>query len=248
MPVFRLVLLLTLAACTAASAAPPQKRVLLFSHTTGYRHASIEPGVAALTDLARREGFAVTASESPAAFDDLSAFSAIVLLSSTTAPKRAESEWLTGTRREELQRFVRAGGGIVAIHAAADSHHHWPWYTRLIGGRFERHPEGTPKGALRRATRDHPATRRLPAEFQRVDEWYYFADYDPESQLLVTLDPASIGEKDANPNPIAWARRFEGGRVFYTAMGHTTESFAEPLVLAHIAGGLRWAAAGTRRP
>ena len=242
----RLLLLLALAACTAASAAPREKRVLLFSHTTGYRHASIGPGIAALSVLARRQGFAVTASESPAAFDDLSEFSAIVLLSSTTDPQRPESEWLTGARREELRRFVRGGGGIVAIHAAADSHYHWPWYARMIGGRFERHPPGTPSGTLRRATADHPATKRLPETFRRVDEWYYFADYDPESQLLVTLDPASIGEKDSNPNPIAWARRFDGGRIFYTAMGHTAESFAEPPVLDHIAGGLRWAAKSRR--
>ena len=246
MPPLRLLLLVVLAACTAASAAPSGKRVLLFSHTTGYRHASIEPGIAALSALARRQGFAVTASESPAAFDDLSAYSAIVLLSSTTDPKRPDSEWLTGARRDELQRFVRGGGGIVAIHAAADSHYHWPWYARMIGGRFERHPAGTPSGTLRRATASHPATKTLPASFRRVDEWYYFADYDPESRLLVTLDPSSIGESDSNPNPIAWARRFEGGRIFYTAMGHTAESFAEPLVLDHIAGGLRWAAKARR--
>jgi uncharacterized protein len=231
---------LTLA--TAASAAPPKPRILLFSGTTGYRHASIEPGIGALTELARRDGFAVTATESAAAFDDLSGYRAIVLLSNTTDRKKPESEGLTGARRDALQRFVRSGGGIVAIHAAADSHYHWRWYGRMIGGRFERHPPGTPKGTLRRVDHKHPASRPLPPHFERVDEWYYFTDYDPTSQLLVTLDPASIGETDANPNPISWAREFEGGRVFYTAMGHTPESYSEALFLRHVGAGLRWAA------
>lgn len=231
--------LIALAIAFPAIAAP---RILIFSHSTGFRHASIEPGVAALKALAAREGIETVASEDPAVFDGdgLKGFAAIVFVNSTTDPRKPESEWFAGARRDSLQAFVRGGGGIVGIHAAADSHHHWPWYTRLIGGRFARHPEGTPKGTLARVA-DHPATRGMPGTFERVDEWYYYEDYDPASTLLVTLDPASIGEKDANPNPISWARRFEGGRVFYTGFGHTAESFSEPLVIAHILGGLRWA-------
>ena len=238
----RLLVLLALTCATAASAAPRPKKVLIFSHTTGYRHASIGPGVAALTRLVREQGMEPVASEAPQAFDDLSAFAAVVFLSSTTDPKKPESEWLTGGRRESLQRFVRSGGGVVGIHAAADSHYHWPWFTRMIGGRFASHPPGTPKGMLRRVSRAHPAARHLPERFERSDEWYHFDDHDAEAQLLVTRDPASIGAGDVNPDPIAWAKPFEGGRVFYTAMGHTAESYSEPLFLRHLAGGLRWAA------
>lgn len=239
----RLLLLIALAAATAASAAPAAKKVLIFSHTTGYRHAAIAPGAAALARLVRAQGMEPVASEAPEAFDDLSGYAAIVLLSSTTDRKKPESEWLVGARRDSLQRFVRGGGGIVAIHAAADSHYHWPWYTRMIGGRFASHPPGTPKGTLRRMTTAHPATRALPERFERRDEWYYFDDHDADAKLLVTLDPGSIGAKDVNPKPVAWSKPFEGGRVFYTAMGHTAESYSEPLFLAHVAGGLRWAAA-----
>ena len=238
----RFLLLFALVAATAASAASAKKKVLIFSGTTGYRHASIDVAVPAMVELVRAQGFEAVASEAPAAFDDLSGFAAIVLLSNTTDPKKPESEWLVGKRRDELQRFVRGGGGVVAIHAAADSHYGWPWYTKMIGGRFASHPPGTPKGTLRRVTRAHPATKALPERFERTDEWYYFDDQDSEAQLLVTLDPGSIGAADVNANPVAWAKDFEGGRVFYTAMGHTNESWAEPLFLRHVAGGLRWAA------
>lgn len=234
-----------LAAVLLASAAP-RPRVLVFSHTTGFRHDSIAPAIAALREIV--PGFAIETSEDPARFDaSLSRYDALVLLSATTDPKRPESEWLTGARREALQRFVRSGRGVVAIHAAADSHYHWPWYARMIGGRFARHPPGTPTATLTRHDARHPATAPLPARFRRADEWYYYEDFDPTVRLLLSFDPASIGEPDANPNPIAWAHEFEGGRVFYTGLGHTAEGWRDPDLRAHVAGGLRWALARKRR-
>ena len=234
-----------LAGCATATTAPPAAapRVLLFSHSTGYRHASIEPGVAAIRALGAREGMTVVHSEDPNVFSTagLQGYEAIIFLSTSTDSKKPESEWFQGSRREALQTFVRGGGGIVGIHAASDSHYHWPWYVRMIGGHFASHPEGTPEGEVRVVDSSHPATRTLPERIRRVDEWYYFDDYSPTSRVLVTLDPASIGQKDANPNPVSWAHEYEGGRVFYTAMGHTAETYADPYFLTHLAGGLRWA-------
>ncbi len=218
-------------------------RVLVFSHSTGYRHASIEAGVAALKALGARRGMTVVASEDPAIFDGdrLKDFDAIVLLSNTTKRDDPATEWWVGARREALQAFVRRGGGIVGVHAAADSHYSWPWYGRMIGGRFTSHPEGTPEGAVTVIDPKHPVNKGLATSARRVDEWYYFEDHDPTTHLLATLDPASIGEKDVNPNPAAWAHEFEGGRVFYTAMGHTPESFGEQWFMRHLEGGLNWA-------
>ena len=217
-------------------------RVLLFSHSTGYRHASIEPGVAAIKALGAREKIEIVASEDPAVFDGdgLKGFDAIVFLSTSTDPKKPDSEWFQGARRDALQAFVRGGGGIVGIHAASDSHYHWPWYGQMIGGHFASHPPGTPEGTLKVVDAKHPSTRNIDATMKRVDEWYYFDDYNPEAHLLITLDPASIGEKDVNPNPVSWAHEFEGGRVFYTAMGHTNESYTDRTFLDHLAGGLKW--------
>jgi hypothetical protein len=225
-----------------AEAAKGGARVLLFSHSTGYRHASIEPGVAAIKALGPREKIEIVHSEDPAVFtaQGLAGFDAIIFLSTSTDPKKPESEWFEGSRRDALQGFVRGGGGIVGIHAASDSHYHWPWYGKMIGGHFASHPPGTPKGTLRVVDPKHRATRGMDATMSRTDEWYYFNDYDVEADLLVTLDPASIGEKDVNPNPVSWAKQFEGGRVFYTAMGHTAETYSDPNFLKHLTGGLRW--------
>ena len=240
-------LLLGAAAATAlaipGAAWAKTARVLVFSHSTGYRHASIETGVAALKALGARRGMTVVASEDPAVFDGdkLKDFDAIVLLSNSTKPDDASSEWWVGARRNAFQAFVRRGGGVVAVHAAADSHYNWPWYGRMIGGWFAKHPKGTPSGQVTVTDPKHRANRGLATTQRRADEWYYFQDHDPTSHTLVTLDPASIGETDVNPNPAAWSHEFEGGRVFYTAMGHTPESYAEPWFVQHLEGGLNWA-------
>ena len=225
-----------------ASRAADKPKILVFHLATGYRHASIDAGVPALKALGVREGFQVETTDEPAVFNAraLKGVRAIVFLNTTTRRGQPETEWLIGERRTALQAFVRAGGGVVGIHAAADSHYGWDWYGQLMGGRFARHPPGTPKGALTVVDPKHPALGGLPPRFDRIDEWYYFDDYDPTSRLLVTLDPASIGQPDVNPNPISWVRTHDGGRVFYTALGHTPESFSDPLVLNHIAAGLKW--------
>lgn len=227
---------------SATPAAPNSGAILIFSHTTGYRHDSIPAGIEAVGAMARRRGLVVVASEDPRVFSEksLGQFRVIVLLNTTTDLKNPASEWLVGERRSTLQQFVARGGGILAVHAAADSHYHWPWYAKLIGGRFARHPPGTPKGSLSIVNPSHPANRDLPRTVERTDEWYYFDDVDPTSTLLATLDPGSIGEKDVNPNPIAWAREVDGGRLFYTAMGHTRESYSEPFFLHQLENGLDW--------
>lgn len=241
--------LLSLLVASASPAQPDRgTTILIFSHTSGFRHDSIPSGIRAITQIARSHGIQVIASEDPKAFADanLRQFKAIVLLSTTTDPNSAESEWLVGERRTALQNFVARGGGILAIHAAADSHYHWPWYGQLIGGRFERHPPGISKGRVKMADCPDTVCRGLPRVFEHNDEWYYFADFDPTSTLVATLDPASIGEKDVNPNPVAWAREVDGSRVFYTAMGHTKESYSEPVFLKHLENGLNWVLASGR--
>jgi len=234
-------LLILFLAGPAAMATPSRDAILIYSGTTGYRHDSIPAGIQAITAIAERRGLAVVASEDPAMFSarNLKRFRAIVLLSTTTDPKNPASEWLVGDRRAALRQFVRRGGGILAVHAAADSHYHWPWYGRLIGARFARHPPGTPTGTVSLTAPTHSVNQGMPLRIRRTDEWYYFDDYDPTSTLLVTLDPTSIGEA-GHANPVTWTRKVDGGRVFYTAMGHTTESYSEPFFLRQLGNGLDW--------
>ena len=231
---------------TGPVSAAGKSRVLIYSGSTGYRHDSIPAGVEAMKVIATRLGYEVDATEDPHVFtaDKLAAYKAIVFVSTTTDPKKPESEWFTGERRDALVGFLKAGKGVVGLHAAGDSHYHWPWYGQMIGGYFERHPKGTPKGTLTVHDAKHPATAKLPKTITRNDEWYYYKDFDPTVRVLVTVDPASIGdgEADVNPNPVVWYKEFGGGRVFYNGLGHTAESYQEPYMVDLLTGGLEYAA------
>jgi uncharacterized protein len=237
-----------LAFCFApATWAKDKGRVLVYSGSTGYRHASIPASVAAVKAIAEKSGYAVDTSEDPEVFtaENLAKYKVLVLSSNSTDPKKPESEWFTGSKRDALQGFLKAGKGVLALHAAADSHYNWGWYGQMVGGYFERHPKGTPKGTLTVVDAKHPATAKLPKTIVRNDEWYYYKDFDPTVHVLVTIDPKSIGESgeaDVNPNPLVWYHIFGGGRVFYSGLGHNDESWSEPYMVTLITGALSWAA------
>jgi type 1 glutamine amidotransferase len=221
-------------------------RVLVYSGSTGYRHASIPAAVASIRVLAEKAGYVVDAGEDPEVFtaENLAKYEALVLVSNSTDPKKPESEWFVGPKRDALQGFLKAGKGVIGLHAAADSHYHWGWYGQMIGGYFERHPKGTPKGVVTVVDAKHPATAKLPKTLQRNDEWYYYKDFDPTVRVLVTIDPKTIGdagEADVNPNPLVWCHDFGGGRVFYSALGHTDESWSEPYMIHLMTGALAYA-------
>lgn len=238
-------LTLSLFAMNAPVMAAAKGKVLIYSGSTGFRHDSIPAGVEAVKGIVARLGYTFDATEDPAVFtaDQLVDYKAIVFVSTTTDPRKPESEWFVGERRDALVGFMKAGKGVVGLHAAADSHYHWPWYGQMMGGYFERHPRGTPKGTQTVVDAKHPATAKLPKTITRNDEWYYYKDFNPLMRVLITVDPATIGDgqADVNPNPVVWCHSFGGGRVFYSGLGHTAGSYAEPYIVDVITGGLRYA-------
>jgi type 1 glutamine amidotransferase len=235
------------AAFTAPAFAKDKGRVLVYSGSTGYRHASIPAAVASIKALGEKAGYVIDTSEDPEVFtaDNLAKYRVLVLVSNSTDPKKPESEWFVGSRRDALQGFLKAGKGVIGVHAASDSHYHWGWYGQMIGGYFEKHPKGTPKGTVTVVDPKHPATAKLPKTLERNDEWYYYKDFDPTVRVLVTIDPKTIGESgeaDVNVNPLVWCHDFGGGRVFYNALGHTDESWSEPYMINLMTGALDYAA------
>jgi uncharacterized protein len=238
-------LALSMGGVAVQSMAAPKASILVYSGSTGYRHDSIPAAVEALKALGAKAGYNVDATEDPEVFsaEKLKQYKALVLVSTSTDPKKPESEWFTGAKRDALQGFLKDGKGVIGLHAAADSHYHWGWYGQMIGGYFERHPKGTPKGIVKVADAKNPATAKLPKTLERNDEWYYYKDFDPTVHVLVTIDPASIGEgeADVNPNPLVWCHDFGGGRVFYSALGHTSESYSEPYMVNLLSGALDYA-------
>ncbi|MBG0564466.1 ThuA domain-containing protein [Actinoplanes aureus] len=212
-------------------------RILVYSRTTEYRHESIPAGVAALTGLGRAHGFTVVATEDPAVLTpgELSAFAAVVFLS-TSGEASGGPEG-----RAALEGYVRGGGGFAGIHSASASEYDWPFYGELVGAWFDQHPEPQP-GRILVADRGHPATAHLPAVWERTDEWYDFRTRPRQVKVLLRLDETSYeGGRTGADHPLAWCHENLGGRSFYTALGHTAESYEEPAMLAHLLGGIQWA-------
>jgi type 1 glutamine amidotransferase len=212
--------------------------VLVFSRTAGFRHDSIAAGIAAIEALGQAHGFRVTASEAPDVFTDtgLAMYRVVVFLNTT-------GNVLDAGQQAAFERFVRRGGGFVGVHAAADTGYDWPWYGRLVGTYFLSHP-AIQAARLHVIDPSHPSTAGLPREWTRTDEWYNFRHPPPpEVNILSRLDEATYaGGTMGAAHPLAWHHRFDGGRAWYTAMGHTSHSYAEPLFARHLLGGIRWAA------
>jgi type 1 glutamine amidotransferase len=214
-------------------------RLLLYSKTVGFRHDSIEDGSKALARLAREKGWECEATEDPSSFHDsrLAAFDLVLFLNTN-------GNVLDDAGREALVRFVRSKKAFVGVHGAAATETDWTWFGGLVGATFKAHPAVQP-ARVAVADASHPATRHLPASWRRIDEWYGFHE-SPRARVrvLLTLDESSYEAGDGAmgaDHPLSWCHEYEGGRSFYTALGHTKESYGEQAFLEHVAGGIAWA-------
>lgn len=217
------------------------KRLLVFSKTAGFRHASIADGKAALQKLASEHGVAIDFTEDAQAFTDenLRRYAAVIFLSTT-------GHILDSDQQLAFERYIHAGGGYVGVHSATDTEYDWAWYGQLVGTYFDRahgHSYVT-QATLHIVDRTHPSTAMLPARWIRTDEWYNFTSNPrPKVHVLITIDETTyVGGVMGTDHPIAWYHAFDGGRSWYTALGHTSESYSEPLFLAHLWGGIVYAA------
>jgi type 1 glutamine amidotransferase len=217
------------------------ERVLVFSRTLGYRHDSIGAGISAIQKLGMEHGFAVDQTEDPTKFNDatLADYDVVIWLSTT-------ADVLDADQQSAFQRYIEAGGGWVGVHAAADTEYDWPWYGQLLGNDawFLIHPMiQTAQLDVEKA--DHASTAHLPARFPLQDEWYNFRA-NPRSavNVLLRLDETSYqpGDGAMGDHPIAWYHEFDGGRAFYTALGHRVELYTDPQYTQHLLGGIQWVA------
>ncbi len=200
----------------------------------------------------RRTTSPSTATEDATRFNDafLSRYD-LVIFNSTTG------DVLTDTQQAAFERFIKAGHGYAGIHSATDTEYGWAWYGQLTGAYFRNHPNGTPTATVVVEDPNSPATAGLPARWSRVDEWYNFqrivnpvvngggTDVSPRGNtpihVLLTMDESTYVEDDGtdgvdDDHPIAWCKRYDGGRMFYTALGHTEATYTDPCFLEHLQG------------
>jgi type 1 glutamine amidotransferase len=244
--------LATASAVTAVSSADdaPRFKALVFSKTAAFRHASIPTAVTAVRQLGAEHNFAVDATEDAAAFNDanLAQYDVVIFLMTT-------GDVLDDTQQAAFERYIQAGGGYTGIHSASDTEYDWPWYGGLVGAYFRDHPgvagvnQQFQQATMKVAGFSNPANVLLPRRWTRVEEWYNFrTNPRPNVRVLTTVDentydPRGYSVPGGSPgmgedHPISWCHAYDGGRAFYTAIGHSASAYSEPLVLAHILGGI----------
>ncbi len=237
MRIIHCLLLLSLSLFIASATSIKQKKkILVFSKTAGFRHASIPKGKEALLLMGKKNNFLVDTTEDASFFTakTLKQYDAVVFLSTT-------GDILNSEQQAAFENYIRSGKGFVGIHAASDTEYEWPWYGKLVGGYFASHPKQQ-KANLHVTGEPHIATKHLPQTWERFDEWYNFKNRNTEVKVLLTIDESSYeGGKEGAYHPMAWYHLFDGGRAFYTALGHTDESYKEEAFLAHLLGGITYA-------
>lgn len=214
--------------------------VLVFSKTASFRHESIGAGKAAIMAMGKEHSFSVDTTESSEVFTEkaLRNYNVIVFLNTT-------GEVLNDMQQLEMNRWIQAGGGFVGIHAAADTEYEWPWYGELVGAYFNGHPNdpNVRDAVINVVDKNHNSTKHLPDEWKRTDEWYNYKDIRPEINVLLNLDEKSYeGGTNGDNHPIAWYRDFDGGRTWYTGLGHTNEAYTDPEFIQMLWGGIEYAA------
>jgi len=226
-----------------------QFNVLLFTMTQGWHHQSQLEGVAAMRQMADKHFFKLDWQEDPSVFTDenLKKFQAIVFLSTT-------GNILNPEQKAAMERFIKAGNGFVGIHSASDTEYQWDWYTKLVGRSFHIHP-AIQTAELQVLDRKFPGLERMPEHLLWTEEWYEFGPENIKGLNYIL----AVNEKSYDPvtdwgtkkgsgmgkfHPIAWYHQYDGGRSFYTALGHTAADYSDPLFLEHVYGGLYWAATG----
>ncbi len=207
-------------------------KVIVFSKTVKYRHQSIEAGIKSIKKLGKKNHFEIIATEnSDVLIFHLKNCDAVIFLSTS-------GDILNDSQQEKFISYIENGGGFVGIHGASATEADWPWYGKMIGASFLDHP------ILQLATIEvtdhkHPATNFLENRWVRFDEWYNFKNLNPDMKVLLNLDEESyLGGKHGKNHPIAWFREFDNSKMFYTAMGHTEESFSDKTFLKHLLGGI----------
>jgi glucose/arabinose dehydrogenase len=224
-----------------------EKRVLVFSRNTYYFHQSIPAGISMIDSLGKANGFLVDTTSDANWFteDKLQNYSAVIFLNNAD-----NAGALLNYKQEAcFERYIQAGGGYVGIHAASDAEKDWVWYGQLAGGYFNGHPDEHQLVPLDVKDNAHPSTRHLSSQWTIKDEWYNFKNLNKNVHVLISIDETKFTGGTTGPNhPLAWYHEFDGGRAWYTALGHREDLYKNPDFIRHILGGIQYAIGKNKKP
>ncbi|MBI2731645.1 MAG: ThuA domain-containing protein [Sphingobacteriales bacterium] len=231
--------------------AQKQFKALLVTTTRGWHHESLHYGVVALNKMAQRNNFELVLQQDPKIITDkyLADFQVVIFLCTT-------GDIFDSAQQKVFERYIQSGKGYVGVHSASDTEYDWEWYNKLVGRMFHIHP-AIQTASLQVLNDSFPGMKSFTNHQLWTDEWYEFGP-EKVSGLNYLL---AVDEKSYNPiadwgakkgrgmgtlHPISWYHDFDGGRSFYTALGHVPAVFEEESFLHHLYGGIYWAATGKK--
>ncbi|MEO5685433.1 MAG: ThuA domain-containing protein [Chitinophagaceae bacterium] len=218
-------------------------RVLVYTKNgKGYVHDNIAAGVASVKQLGAANGFTVDVSDNPADFNDenLKKYNTLIFNNTNNGVFDTDQQKLA------LMRYTQAGGGFVGLHSATGTERSWPWFKRLIGASFQRHAKHQPFKDIV-IDGNNPSTSFLPRLWEQDDECYFFKEVNPDLHVLLAHQLSSLLDDKDKPDfygassPSVWCHEFDGGRQWYTSLGHDSATYFKPAFQKHILGGIEWA-------
>ena len=230
------------------------KHVLVISQTKGFEHDSIPDAMVAIYNMGKESGLWDTSLRTDTELltkkllgqrnaKNLNYFDLIVFASTT-----GELD-LDDSQKADILSFVHDDGkGFVGIHAAMDTNYKWPEYGEMIGGWFDEHPWMTFNAPIINEDPDFPAVRHFPKEFVKYDEIYQPKAWSRDKvNVLLSLDPNRLDYNNPRVHrtdhdfAVAWSKMYGKGRVFYSTLGHTEESWDDPDIRKMYFEAVRWA-------
>lgn len=223
-----------------------EKSILVYTKNgEGFIHECIPASVEMLKKMGQENGFIVDISDDPSVFtqESLEKYSALVFSNTNND--------IFDTKEQKLAfvRYIQAGGGFVGIHSACGSERQWPWFWAMLGGKFLRHPPSQ-KYTLKVIDGNHQSTKHLGDTWEWEDEPYLLNNLNPDIHVVLAADLTTVNDsgREIYPAdnfgdlfPAAWYHEFDGGRQFYTALGHDSKYYSDTKFVKHVLGGIEWA-------
>jgi len=219
------------------SSAGEPYRILIFNKTfKSYHDKAIPVASAALQALGPTHGFIADINSDASVFtqEGLKPYKVLVFLN-------ACGEVLDASQQQALKTYIESGGSFVGIHAVVACERSWPWFSGLVGASNDKDKHFEP-APIHVADRTNPSTAGLPADFIHKDQYFRFKNLANDLHVVLTVDGRKLTDLDLQDPayPVAWYHTYDGGRAFYTSLGHQG-SFDDPIFASHILGAIQWA-------
>ena len=241
------------------SVAPPPhahqvhlKHILVIGQTKGFEHDSVSDAMAAIYNMGKDSGLwdtmlrtdteLITKKDLGRNTKTLDYYDAIVFANTTSELDLDDSQ------KKDMMSFIKEEGkGFVGIHAAMDTNYKWPEYGEMIGGWFDQHPWSTFNAPIINEAPDFPAVRHFPKAFVKYDEIYQAKEWSRDKvNVLLSLDPNKLNYDNPRVHrkdhdfAVAWGKSYGKGRVFYSTLGHTQESWNDPDIRKMYFEAIKW--------